>query len=90
MVRVPFDYEISFIRHGGVWQRVRFEPFPRHIQTDHSGLPMLPLDMLQGVQMPREDAVRHYGRAVVAREVRAATCSEIRKYCEPLKAPNRV
>jgi hypothetical protein len=90
MVHVPLDYEISFVRHGGIWQRVRFEPFPKHLRTDDSGFPIAPYDALQREPLRREDAVRHYGRAVVAMEVRPATRHEIRKYCEPLKAPNRV
>jgi hypothetical protein len=89
-VHVVVDYAISFVRRAGIWNWVRFEAFPRTGRRDSLGF-LLPVeDALQRSAILRADAVRLYGRAVIAREVRRATRDEIRKYCEPLKAPNRV
>jgi hypothetical protein len=87
---VPFDFEITFIRYQGVWQRARMEDFPKQVRVDADGRPVKTHDALHGENMTRDQVVAFYGRAIIAREVRRATPAEIRQYCEPLKAPNLV
>jgi hypothetical protein len=90
VLQVTVDYDISLIRKTGIWYRVRFAPFPKTTRRDFNGLPLTFFDVLQNTLLACADAVHHYGRAVIADEVRLATREEIRKYGEPLKAPNRV
>ncbi len=89
-LHVPVDFETSFIRHKNVWQRVRLTRYSKFPPTDSVGLPVNPHDSLHRAALSRTDAVRFYGRAVYAAASRPATHGEIRKYCEPLRAPNRV
>jgi hypothetical protein len=90
-VQVSIDYQISFIRKADVWYWVRFEPYPKTARYDlTNNLPPSVGDALQKMGLTQTDAVQRYGRAVVAKEVRKASREEIRKYCEPLKVPNRV
>jgi len=87
---VPIDFDTSLVRRFGVWHHVRFQRFPKAFLTSFHALPLTVFDVLQGTRLTRDQAVHHYGRAVVAIETRLATRAEIRKYAEPLKAPNRV
>jgi hypothetical protein len=88
-MHVTIDYEISLIRKSGAWYRVRFTAFPKTTRKDPHGFPLPIFDALQNALLTRRQAVLLYGRAVIAKEVRRATREEIRKYGEPLKAPNR-
>jgi hypothetical protein len=83
------DYDTAFVRHQGHWSWMRFEAFPK-TQSKWVGEPVVTMDALQKLLISRADAVKLYGRAVFATEARPASREEIRKYCEPLKAPNLV
>jgi hypothetical protein len=89
-LRVPIDHELTFVRKLGIWYRVRFEPFPKSMFAGLNGTPTTVHDAFQNAHITRADAVVHYSRPIVAKAVRRASREEIRRYCEPLKAPNVV
>jgi hypothetical protein len=89
-IQVSVDCNTTFIRRDGVWLRLTLEQFPKQVYSHFHNVPFTVFDAFKQVRITRADAVSTYGRAMIAKEVRVATPAEIRKYCEPLKAPNRV
>jgi hypothetical protein len=88
--QVAVDFDRVYFRKDGLWLRVELEAFPKHPGLDHLGAPLRMEDALWQAGLTRAEAVARYGRAVFARQTHVATRADIRKYCEPLKRPNRV
>ena len=85
---IPVDHEIVFVRFEEVWYRLRWTKFPPKdafkpaMATVH--------DALLNRPVTRGEAFQAYQRSVLAAEARRATREEIRRWCEPLRAPNIV
>src|SRR5207249_843538 len=89
---VPFDADSVFALVNGEWLFVEFAQFPtRGRQRDPGRMLAAPTatDAIFDCML-REDAIRHYGRAVYATRVRPATSAEVRRYCTKGGAPNIV
>ncbi len=88
MIHIRHEFGVSFIRKGKVWYHVEMGPFLK--KNRNPLFPDTARDVLTEADITRDRAVEIYGRAELPRKVRRATPYEIRKVCEPLKAPNRV
>jgi hypothetical protein len=85
---IEVDHDLVFLKFQDAWHRVRWAEYPRRERfkdwsaTVHDAMLNRPIS--------RDEAVHTYRRPVYAAEARLATRQEIRRWCEPLKAPNRV
>ncbi len=85
---VPMDHETAFLKFQNAWHHVRWSKFPpKKAFKDWSATVH---DALLNRPVTRGEAVHTYRRGVYAVEARRARRDEIRRWCEPLKAPNVV
>jgi hypothetical protein len=84
------DHDTSFVCKADIWYLARFEPFPINRRPDVSQPAVTVADALEGARLRRDEVLARYGRAAYVADARRASREEVRKYCEPLKAPNRV
>jgi hypothetical protein len=89
-VMVSIAHDTWLVRKFDVWNRVQFTSFPKSYSNSYYSLPVTAFDVLHGARLTRAQAVEHYGRPLIAVKVRPATRTEVRRFVEPLKAPNRV
>lgn len=89
-IQIRHGFGESFIRKAGKWYHVTLESFPASPPPRFPLGPTLAVDALEKTGITRTQAITLYGRAEIATKVRPATPHEVRKICEPLKAPNRV
>jgi hypothetical protein len=89
---VPFDADNVFALVNRAWHFVEFAPFPRRCQKRDPGGVFAAPTATDAIfdRIVREDAIRHYGRAVYATRARRATTAEVRRYCTKGGVPDIV